>query len=188
MKKILIALVVLVGFAGTAAAQTKVGHVKSQMLWDTLQMSKTAEQEMRDFQGMLAEEIQGLEADLADLYTQYQDLQAKGGSPTMLSVKQRQIESKEQEYQKRQQSAQFEMQAYRVELEAPIQGLIREAVELVAKREKYDYIMDVNSGLYVNPDNDVTDVVMMELLKLEQEALAKAAATNNSGDGTPGAQ
>ena len=31
-------------------------------------------------------------------------------------------------------------------------------------------------------------IVMMELLKLEQEALAKAAATNNSGDGTPGAQ
>jgi len=183
MKKILIALVVLVGFAGTAISQTKVAHVKSQVLWDTLQKSKDAEEQMLEFQNMLAAEIRDLEADITKLETNYQELQGKGASVAMLSLKQRQIQSKYEEYQKRQQSAQFELQAYRVELETPISEMIREAVDMVAKREKYDYIMDINSAVFVNPDKDITDVVMVELLKLEKEEMAKAGA--NGGGGTP---
>lgn len=180
MKKILIVLVVFVGFAGTAMSQTKVGHVKSQVLWDTLKLSKSAETQMVEFQGMLAQEIRDLETDITKLETEYQELQGKTGiSPTLLSVKQRQIQTKYEEYQKRQQSAQYELQAFRVELEAPIEKLIRDAVEVVAKRDKYDYIMDVNSGLFVNPEKDLTEIVMKELLRLEKEQMASTPPPSN---------
>lgn len=176
MKKILIALVVLVGFAGTAAAQSKVAHVKSQVLWDTLSYSKTAEKQMLEFQQSLAAEIQELGADIQELYTQYEKIvNDPNASQVIRQVKEKQIQEKEQEYQNRQQSAQFEMQALRNELEAPIEKMIRDAVAVVAKRDKYDYIMDINSAVFVNPDNDVTDTVMTELLKLEKEEMAKAS-------------
>ncbi|MCR9172416.1 MAG: OmpH family outer membrane protein [bacterium] len=188
MKKILIALVVLVGFAGTAMSQTKVGHVKSQVLWDTLQMSKTAETQMIEFQKELAKEIQDLESDLQKLYEDYQKIQSSPtSSQVLLQLKEKAIREKEGEYQNRQQSAQYEIQAYRAELETPITEMIRKAVGVVAKRDKYDYIMDVNSAVFVNPEKDVTDTVMVELLKLEKEALAKAT-TNASGTGEEGAQ
>lgn len=185
MKKILIALVVLVGFAGTAMSQTKVGHVKSQVLWDTLEMSKTAETQMLEFQKGLAQELQDLEADLGKLYEDYQKIQnSPSTSQVLLQLKEKAIREKEAEYQNRQQSAQYEVQAYRAELETPITEMIREAVNVVAKRDKYDYIMDINSAVFVNPDNDLTDTVMVELLKLEKEEMAKAG----SNGGTEGAQ
>lgn len=188
MKKILIALVVLVGFAGTVNAQTKIGHVKSQVLWDTLQGTKTAEAQMMEFQKALAQEMQDLETNLQKLYAEYQKIQSSpSSSQVLLQLKEKAIREKEAEYQQRQQSVQYEIQAYRAELEAPIEKLIRDAVAAVAKRDKYDYIMDVNSGLFVNPDKDLTDVVMVELLKLEKESLAKAGA-NGAGTGNGGAQ
>lgn len=189
MKKILIALVVLVGFAGTAMSQTKVAHVKSQVLWDTLAMSKTAEGQMLEFQKALAQEIQDLEADLTKLYEDYQKIQnSTTSSQVLLQLKEKAIREKEAEYQQRQQSAQFEIQAYRAELEAPIEKLIRDAVSIVAKRDKYDYIMDVNSGLYVNPEKDVTNIVLVELLRLEKEEMAKANTGTGAAAGTGGAQ
>ena len=102
-------------------------------------------------------------------------------------MKEKAIREKEAEYQNRQQSAQYEIQAYRAELETPITEMIREAVNVVAKRDKYDYIMDVNSAVFVNPDKDITDAVMVELLKLEKEEMAKAGS-NDGGTGDGGAQ
>jgi outer membrane protein len=187
MKKILIALVVLVGFAGTAISQTKVAHVKSQELWDTLSMSKSAETQMLDFQKALAQELQDLEADLGKLYEDYQKLQnSPSTSQVLLQLKEKAIREKEAEYQNRQQSAQYEVQAYRAELETPITEMIRKAVNVVASRDKYDYIMDVNSAVFVNPNKDITEIVMVELLKLEKEAMAKTEANSGgAGNGTP---
>ena len=173
MKKFLIVLVVLVGFAGTAMSQTKVGHVKSQVLWDTLQMSKSAETQLLDFQKSLQQEIQALGEEVQKLYLDYQKIMESPNTSTVIRQRQEQrIQEKEAELQKLQQNAQFELQAFRAELEGPIEKLIRDAVAVVAKRDKYDYIMDVNSGLYVNPEKDLTEVVMKELLKLEKEQMA----------------
>ncbi len=194
MKKILIALIVMVGFAGTAMSQTKIAHVKSQMLWDTLELSAKAEKDMVEIQNMLAQEMADLEADLTKLYEDYQKLKAAtpAVSKTLLAIKERNIQTKEQEYQKRQQSIQYEMQALKSELEMPIIEMIRDAVAVVAKRDKYDYIMDVNDALFVNEKNDVTDIVLVELLKLEKEAMAASAAagggTTDGGDNGEGAQ
>lgn len=185
MKKILIALVVMVGFAGTAISQTKIAHVKSQMLWDTLGLSQSAEKKMAEFQGMLSQEMANLEADLTKLYEEYQKIKATpGASQTLLAIKERNIQDKEAEYQKRQQSIQYEMQAYKSELESPIITMIRDAVAVVAKRDKYDYIMDVNDALFVNENRDITKIVLVELLRMEKEAIAKAKAANTANGAT----
>jgi len=189
MKKILIALIVMIGFAGTAISQTRVAHVKSNLLWDTLEISASAEAEMLEVQNMLAAEIQALEADLIKLDEEYQKIKKTGASQTLLTIKERNIQDKQIEYQKRSQSIQYELQVVRAELEAPIIEMIREATEIVAKSEKIDYIMDVNNALYVNEANDVTDKVLVELLKLEKEALAKAESSGTgTANGAGGAQ
>lgn len=189
MKKLLIALIVLVGFAGTAAAQTKVAHVKSQLLFDTLPSGAVAAEKMQEFQKSLATELQDLQANLNKLYQEYQDEANKPEpSKVLLEIKQGNIQKKEVELQERQQSMQYEIQAFQAELEGPILNRIRKAVEIVAKREKYDYIMDVNSALFVNPANDVTDMVLVELLKLEKEATANAGSGTATNNATPPGQ
>jgi outer membrane protein len=183
MKKLGIALLLVVGFAGVSVAQTKIGHVKSQMLWDTLPSSEVANVQMEEFQKGLATEMQDLQANLQKLYLEYQELQQSASpSQVLLKLKEDKIREKETEFQKRQQSAQFEIQAFQSELEAPIIERIRKATEIVAQREKYDYVMDVNDAIYVNPANDITDKVAVELLKLEKEATASAQAPPKAGE------
>jgi len=187
MKKLLIALIVLVGFAGSATAQSKLGHVKSQLLFDTLPSGAVAAKKMQEFQKSLATELQDLQANLNKLYQEYQDEASKPDpSKVILEIKQGNIQKKETEFQERQQGMQYEVQAFQAELEGPILDRIRKAVEIVAKREKYDYIMDVNSALFVNPNNDVTDLVLVELMKLEKEATASSGSGTATNSTSPG--
>lgn len=139
MKKLGIALLLVVGFSGVSMAQSKIAHVNSQMLWDTLPSSELANTQMQEFQKGLATEMQDLEANIRKLYMEYQEL-AESASPSqvLLKLKQDKIQEKEQEYQKRQQSVQFEIQAFQSELEAPIIERIRKATQIVAERDKYD--------------------------------------------------
>lgn len=176
MKKFLIALVVMVGFAGTSMGQSKIGHVNTQVLLDTLPSSEAAGKKLQEFQLALKQELQDLGANLQKLYAEYEEMSsAPDPSKVLLQLKEKAITEKETEYQQRQQSIQLEYQAFQAELQQPIFDRISKAVGIIAKREKYDYVMDITNALYVNPANDVTDIVAVELLKLEAEATAKAA-------------
>lgn len=179
MKKLLLAFVVLLGLGSAAVAQTKVGHVNSAVVWDTLPSTTVAEGKMQEFQKALATEMKDLEANINKLYAEYQEMMNSPEPPSTVlrQMKEQKIQTKEAEYQQRQQSIQYEIQAFQAELEGPIIERIKKAVSIVAKREKYNYIIDVNNALYVSEGNDITDAVVVEALKLEQEATANVTPT-----------
>lgn len=184
MKKLLVAFVILVGLGNTAVAQTKVGHVNSAILWDTLASTKKAETQMQDFQTNLATEIQDLEANIRKLYAEYEEMMSSPEPPSnvLRQLKEKKIQEKEAEYQQRQQSIQYEMQAVRAELEAPIVERIKKAVGIVAEREKFNYVIDINNAIYVSEGSDITNMVMVELLKLEEEETTSTNVTPTPGN------
>lgn len=194
MKKILIALVVMVGFAGTAMSQTKVGHVQSSVLYDTLEMSKTAATQYYEAEKALSIELQELEQGVAKAEEELNKIKGTpGASQTLISIKERNLNTKYGEYQKRGQSMQYELQLIKNELESPIFELIFKATSIVAEREKYDYILNESQVLFAGEDSDVTDLVLTELIRLEKEKMAEMEAAANgggttAGGGTPGAQ
>jgi Skp family chaperone for outer membrane proteins len=62
MKKLLLALVVMFS-VGTVMAQSKVAHVNSQKLLDTLPSRKVAITKLQDFEASGVKELQEMEAD-----------------------------------------------------------------------------------------------------------------------------
>lgn len=179
MKKLLLALVVLVGLGSNAMAQTKIGHVNMQLLWDTIPSSKIAAQKFQDFEDQLIKEYQDMQASYQKLAMEYQKMMQSAEPPSDMrrQLKEQEIAKKERDLQERQQTMQLELQLRQAELEQPIQDRILKSIKIVAEREKLSYVLDKSNTYYNAGGIDVTDAVAVELLKLEKEAAEAAAKT-----------
>ena len=177
MKKLVVLLVVLVGLGGTAMSQSKIAHVKSQVLWDTLPSAKIAltnyakeekdaYDQITEMQGEFEKEVQAYEATKAD----------------MTPLK-RQYEEKElMEMQGRIESTNQSLKDYLIqtsnELNAPLQDRIKRAIDIVAARMKLAYVIDETAAIYSAGGEDITNAVIVELLKLDKEESAAAVIPN----------
>lgn len=171
MRKLILALLVVLS-AGALNAQSKIGHVNSQKLLDTLASRKDAISKLRDFEqgGML--ELQEMQKDLESAYMKYEQ-NAAGMSPVIQKIEQEKIMKKEQSLQDRQGSLQQEMQIYSQELNKPILERVQKSVDIVAERRKLNYVIDESVTLYFKGGTDITQEVMVELLRMDAEAMKK---------------
>ncbi|GAA0874524.1 hypothetical protein GCM10009118_09320 [Wandonia haliotis] len=171
MKKLLFILMLVI--SGTAVnAQSKIAHVNSQQLLDTMPSRKQAIKEIQKFQQDGMTELQELEEQLRKLYKEYETAQTNGESPLMLEMKAKKIQAKEQAYQERQATLEQDLQILQQRFNEPILARVQEAVKIVSDRKKLNYVLDVSSALYANGE-DITNEVMVELLKLEKESETK---------------
>lgn len=171
MRKLILALLVVLS-AGAAVAQSKVGHVNSQKLLDTLPSRKDAIEKLKQFEIDGMKELQEMQRDLEAAYMKY-DQNAASMSPVIQKIEQEKIMKKEQALQERQQSLQQEMQVYSQELNKPILDRVQKAVEIVADRKKLNYVIDESVTLYFKGGTDITGEVLTELLRLDAEAMKK---------------
>lgn len=167
----MLAFLVVLG-SGALFAQSKVGHVNSQKLLDTLQSRKNAISALRKFEEDGYKELQEMQKDLEAAYAKY-DQAAAGMSPVIQKIEQEKIMKKEQSLQDRQQGLQQEMQVYSQELNRPILERVQKAVDIVAERKKLNYVIDESTTLYFKGGTDLTQEVMVELLRLDAEAIKK---------------
>ncbi len=165
MKKLLLVLVLIVS-AGSAMAQSKVAHVNSQTLLDTIPSRKEAIRKLQEFEQAGITELKEMEADLQKAYARYQ-AERPGWSPTIVKIEEEKIMKKEQALQEREQSLNLEMQAYSNELNEPILKRVQEAVQIVADRKKLNYVIDESVTLYFAGGMDITAEVIVELMRLE---------------------
>jgi outer membrane protein len=166
MKKLLLAIV-LVFSVGAVTAQTKIAHVNSQVLLDTLESRKIAIKKLQDFEKAGVTELQEMEADLNTAYAAYE---AKAGdlSPVMRQIEEGKLMEKQKRLQDREQSLNKEMQAYSQELNAPILEMVQNAVKIVSERNKLSYVIDESVTLYFAGGTDITAEVIAELKKLDK--------------------
>lgn len=166
MKKILAGLVMLMSFG--VMAQVKIGFVDSQKLLDTMPSRKAAMEKYLAHEKELADEFNVMRSDLEKAYADYQ---AKQGdlTPVLRQAAEKKIMDKERAVQERQQSIQQELQAFGEELNVPILDRIQKAIAIISERQKLSMVIDKTSTLYFAPDMDITNVVAVELLRLEKE-------------------
>jgi outer membrane protein len=164
MRRLLLIVCLVVG-AGSAMAQSSIGHVNSQALLDTLPSRKAALKDFQEFEysGMI--EPQEMEADLNSAIQVYQGKE-NTLSPVMMKIEQEKLQKKQAALVARDESFQQELQAYSQELNAPILAMVQEAVQNVADKNKLDYVLDATTVLVAN-GKDITDEVITELLKLD---------------------
>ncbi|MEN9998320.1 MAG: hypothetical protein RI922_1310 [Bacteroidota bacterium] len=168
MKKLLLALVVMFS-VGTVMAQSKVAHVNSQKLLDTLPSRKIAITKLQEFEANGVKELQEMEADFNAALAKYEADRPKM-TPVEIKIAEDKLMKKQTNIQEREQSLQQEMQLYSQELNKPILDRVQKAVEIVSDRKKLNYVIDESTTLYHKGGMDITSEVIVELLRLDAEA------------------
>ena len=164
MKKVLLAIALTLGLAGTATAQQKVGHINIQELLAMMPEQKSADDEIQKY-------AQQLENDLTEMQTEYQtklqNAQTNQANWTQLQLqtKSEELQSLQQRIIEYQQSAQQDIQRKQYDLQVPIIEKIQNAINSVGKANGFAYIFDVSQGsvIYTEGGEDVMALVKAEL-------------------------
>jgi outer membrane protein len=167
MKNFLLAIALVLG-AGSVMAQSKVAHVNSQTLLDTLPSRKVAILKLQEFETNGVKELQEMEADFNAAVAKY-ERDRPNMSPVIIKIEEEKLMKKQQALQEREQSLNTEMQAYSQELNTPILGMVQKAVKIVSERLKINYVIDESVTLYFAGGTDITDEVIVELLKMDKK-------------------
>lgn len=165
MKKLLLVLVAIFT-VGTAMAQMKLAHVDTQRLLDTMPSRKAAIEKLQKFEQDGVIELREMEEDLKKAYAKYEQ-ERPSLSPVRIQIEEEKIMKKQQALQEREQSLNAEMQAYSNELNVPIQEKVVKAIEIVSERKKLNYVLDASMLIYSAGGADITDEVLVELMKLD---------------------
>jgi len=166
MKNILIALTIITSV--NSFAQTKIGHVNSQVLLDTIESRKQAIKQLDAYKAEGMKELQEMNKAFEAAYVIFQQKE-KDLSPVLLKMEQEKLGRKQQELESRQQELEKGLQIYNDELNKPILDRITKAIEIIADRKKISYIIDVSTTLFSKGGIDCTAEVMTELLRLDAE-------------------
>jgi outer membrane protein len=172
MKKILFALALTVCAIATTQAQAKIGHVKSQTLLDTMPSRKAAIKEIKEIENAGLRELKDADSAIQVAYMKYQaDVQSgKLVSQSVKEYEENRIRRMQQNLEERQQQIDQQLQIMTQEMNVVILDRVKKAVNIVATAKKFNYIIDESTTLYSAGGVDVTNEVIVELLKLEAEA------------------
>jgi outer membrane protein len=157
---------------GAVMAQSKVAHVNSQKLLDTIPSRKEAMVKLKEFETSGVKELQEMEADFNTALGKYEK-ERPNMSPMLIKIEEEKLMKKQQNIQDREQALNQEMQVYSQELNKPILERVQKAVEIVSDRKKLNYVIDETVTLYFKGGMDITAEVVVELLRLDAEAMKK---------------
>lgn len=171
MKKLIVVLVALMSLT-QLSAQTKIAHVNSQSLLDTLPSRKVAMKQLQEFEAAGMKELDEMNADFQKAYQKYAAEQGTL-SPVMRQYEEERLQKKQYGMQQREQELQTQMQNLSSELNAPILKRVQKAVDVVAERKKFNYVIDESVTLFHKGGTDITNEVLTELLRLDAEETKK---------------
>lgn len=170
MKKMLL-LLMLIGLIsqGAFAQKMKIGIVDSRLI-----MSKV--KKFQDAQSNLNKQIAAEEQKLSNMKKQVEQMYAELEQQKMILSEEKRREKEEivkQKYMELQTAMQKiygpqgKLEQERAKLAAPLLKEIKKVIDEVAKKNKYDVVLDSGVGvvLYHNPTIDLTDKIIDELNK-----------------------
>ena len=167
MKNVILGLFVVIGFS--TLAQTKIGHVDSQKLLDTLQSRKDAIRKLDSMKTAGVEELKIMDADFQKAYQDYMTNQASK-SPAERQIIEGRLMQKQQMLEATQASLEEGLQIVSEELNKPILDRVQKSIDIVADRKKLNYVLDVSATMYAKGGIDITVEVITELLLLDAAA------------------
>ena len=170
MKNVLLGLFVVIGFS--AFAQTKIGHVDSQKLLDTLPSRKEAIKKLDSMKTSGMQELQLMDADFQKAYQDYTVNQASK-SPAERQIIEGRLMQKQQMLEATQASLEEGLQIMSEELNKPILDRVQKAIDIVSERKKLNYVLDVSATMYSKGGIDITSEVIIELMLLDAAAAKK---------------
>lgn len=154
MKKLILIAVLAIG-TWKAEAQLKIGYISSSALVESMPEAKKAQSEVEAIAKTYREQLEKMQKELETKYKAYEAEVKKGMSDALRDVKEKELQSLQNNIMTTQQSAEEKVANKREELLAPITLKADKAMKEVAKEKGYTYVFDSdNSGLVYAPDGD----------------------------------
>ncbi len=166
MKKLILLLVALIVFGGTAMSQSKVAHVNTQVLWDTLPSAKVALKKYSNAEKEAYDELQVLNLQLQTAFEKYQSEQ-NGMNQAVRESEEKKLMQMQERIESTSQSLKDYLMQVSNELNTPLQDRIKRAVDIVAARKRLSYVFDESAAIYSGGGENITNEVIDQLLILD---------------------
>lgn len=167
MKKSFLALALIVASATASIAQnSKVGHVNMTKISDTIPSRKVKVKEYTELSNLRIKDINDLDSSFQVAYNIYLQKEA-GMSDISKQMEQQKLQRMQATLQQEQASFQQDMEKLEGEMIEKYIAMVKEAVKIVATRQKLNYVIDESSTLYSTGGVDITNEVIKEVLILD---------------------
>lgn len=152
--------------SSVVSAAEKIGVVNVQGIFQSMPQAATIQETIAAEFKDKTEEVSRLEKDI-----KYYLEKNQRDAATMSAKEKTELESKiialREEYTAKAQPLQQEIQARLKDEQNKLLGLIKQGIDSVAAKEKYDIILNANSVAYINPDLDVSKLVLDQVSKIK---------------------
>jgi outer membrane protein len=146
-------------------AEQKIGAVNVQGIFQAMPQAASIQANIAAQFKDKTEEVSRLEKDI-----KYYLEKNQRDAATMSAKEKTELEGKiialREEYTAKAQPLQQEIQARLKEEQNKLLGLIKQGIDAVAAKEKYDVILNANSVAFINPDNDISKSVLEQIAKI----------------------
>lgn len=164
LKKLVLAVVLVLGINSTISAQTKVAHINLSELIPLMPELKSAQEQLKKLG-------EGYEKDYTVMTNEYRtkaekySAEAQTAGDALNETRGKELQDLESRIMKFQQSAQAELAKKEAELQAPIIEKARLAIHKVAKAKGYDLVLDSTpgAGVIMATSGDIFQDVKTEL-------------------------
>lgn len=160
------ALMTTAMMSGAVQAEQKIGVVNVQGIFQSLPQAATIQQTIAAEFKDKTEEVSRLEKDI-----KYYLEKNQRDAATMSDKEKKELETKiielRNDYTAKAQPLQQEIQKRAQEEQNKLLGLIRQGIEAVSAKEKYDLVLNANAVTFVNPEFDISKAVVEQVNKIK---------------------
>lgn len=171
MKRLIIIMIAIFGLGvfNSNAQNVKFGHVDYIKVLDSLPSKTAADRDLNNFYEDGQKTIMEMQASFEEEYNKYM-LEKDSLSPLIQEIKEKNLMEQQQIIQYKAESLEQDLQILNERLYKPLEDNLDLAVKTIAKKYKLNYVLEVNSLLYVDEENglDLTSEVRAELIRLEK--------------------
>lgn len=153
----------------TVFAQTKIAHVNTKTVLDTIPSRKKGLKEIQEITKQSEVELIELDNQLQKVYTDYMN-QKTNRSETVNQYEENRIQKLQQGLQSREQELNSAIQKMSMALNESTYKIVKEAIQTIATKKGFQYVLDQEAALF-SDGTDITAEVIVEVLRLDAIAV-----------------
>ena len=160
LKNLLLTSAIILVFSFNAQAQSKVAHINTQELVESMPEMKSAKSELEKLAKTYETDIQAMATELQNKIKQY-DAESSTKTDEENGKRLQEVQSMEQSIRQYQAQAQQDLQKKELDLLKPITEKAKNAILKVGNAQGFDYILDSSQGqgvIMANGKDLLTDV------------------------------
>ncbi|MFQ3196322.1 MAG: outer membrane protein [Paraglaciecola sp.] len=147
-------------------AEQKIGAVNVQGIFQSMPQAASIQQDLAAEFKDKTEEVSRLEKDIK-YYLEKNQRDAATMSTKEKAELEKKINELREQYNVKAQPLQEEVQGRLKEEQNKLLGFIKQSIDVIAAKEKYDVILNANAVAFINPDHDISKKVLEQVSKVK---------------------